>query len=121
MTFSNKHSFSNYEVRGYTFEFFSFNCTLWGELDLSNLTLGSETGLCEGQRRRNCPTVVCPGLPCSAYTICGFSLLTSDTINHNFNSGRFLRTLEFESDRCSGPALVLHAAMGRAQEPTGKL
>lgn len=32
--------------------------------------------------------------------------------SHNFSSGRFLRTLEFESDRCSGPALVLHAVMG---------
>lgn len=75
--------------------------------------MGTETGLLEGQRRLKSPTVVCQGLLCSAYTICSFSFSTPDTINHDFSSGRFLRTLEPENHGFSGLVLILYHIMQR--------
>lgn len=51
------------------FEFFVFSSVLWRELDLGDLTVGTETGLPKRQRRHNCPAEACLGLPFRAYTI----------------------------------------------------
>lgn len=115
--FSSEHLFPDYKVQGCTFESFICSSVLQRELDLQDLTLGTEIGLPERQRRHTCPMEVCLGLPFSDYTMCSFPFLTPNSQS----SFQLLKTLECGNHRFSGLALILHGVMGKAQEPQCKL